>query len=150
MWTIPCNFFTQVNGRSPISLKFWQSIFVNRKKVSNQNFSSKKNYLAFLRLFYFSLPFYSNKNFFLHVLLRKAQIDRKKFSKKYIIDVKFLKESIPDVRLATRGFPNLKMPRNRFFFIIRYLISRIFVIFFTHVKTFVFSLFSSPNTLKKI
>ena len=60
---------------------------------------------------------------------------------KYIIDVKFLKESIPRVRLATRDFPNLKMTKNRFFFIIRYLISRIFVIFFMHVKTFGCSLF---------
>ena len=42
---------------------------------------------------------------------------------------KFLKESIPGVRLATRGFPNLKILKNRFFSIIRYLIIRIFVIF---------------------
>ena len=47
--------------------------------------------------------------------------------------------------LATPGYPNLKMPKNRYFFIIRYLISRIFVIFFMHVRIFVFSLFSSPN-----
>ena len=59
--------------------------------------------------------------------------------------MKFLKESIPGVILATRGLTNLKMSKNRFFFIIQYLISRIFVIFFMHVKTFVFSLFSSPN-----
>ena len=83
--------------------------------------------------------------FFLNFCYQRLRSIEKNFQK-YIIDVKFLKESIPCViyRLATRGFPNLKMSKNRFFFIIRHLISRIFVIFL-HVKTFVFSLFSSPN-----
>ena len=61
------------------------------------------------------------------------------------MDVKYLKELIPGVRLATRVFPNLKMSKNRFFFIIRYLIRRIFQIIFIGAKTVDFILFSSLN-----
>ena len=79
---IPCNFFTQVNCRSQISLKFWKGI-CQPKKSKQPKFQLKKIFLAFLRLFYFLLPFSPNKNFFLHFLLPRAQIDRKKFSKIY-------------------------------------------------------------------
>ena len=57
--------------------------FVKRKTVSSQIFSSKKFFLAFPRLFLFSLPFSSNKNFLLQLLLPKAYIDKKIFSKIY-------------------------------------------------------------------
>ena len=40
---------------------FGRAFFI-RKQVSSQIFSPKNFFLAFLRLFYFSLPFYSNKN----------------------------------------------------------------------------------------
>ena len=86
--------------------------FGNRKKVISQNLSSKKIFLAFLRLFYFSLSFYSNKNFFLQLLHQMLKSIEKNFQK-YIIDVTFLKESIPGVKLATQGFPNLKFRKSR-------------------------------------
>ena len=139
-------FFSPVGHR--FSSNFGRAL-VNQKKVSSQNSSSKKNFLAFLRLFYFSLPFSMNKNFFLQFLHQMLKSIEKNFQK-YMIDVKFLKESIPGVRSATRGFPNLKMPKNQFFFIIRYLISHINLCnFFYELKFCLLTFFRLTNALLK-
>ena len=103
--------------------------FVNQKKVSSQNLSSKKkNVWRFNACFIFCSHFLRTKTLLCIFCYQRLRLIVKNFEE-YIIDVKFLKESIYDVRLATRGSPNLKMPKNRFFFIIRYLICCIFVIF---------------------
>ena len=110
--------------------------FFIQKQVCCQIFGPKKIFLALLRLFYFSSPFFCN------VCCQRLRSIEKNFWK-YIIDV--LKESIPGIRLAIRGFPNLKMPKNRFFFIVRYIIRRIFLIFFYACKNLCFQSIFKPQ-----
>ena len=125
---IPRNFFTQVNCRSPILLKFCQGICYP-KTTRQPNFQLKKHFFFGVStpVLLFVAIFFEQKIFFNFCYQRLKSIE-KKFSK-CIIDVRFLKKSIPGVGLATRGFPNLKMLRNRFFFIIGFLISSIFKFF---------------------
>ena len=70
--------------------------------------------MTFLRLFYFSLLSYSNKNFFCNFCYQRLKSIEKK-CRKFTMDVKFFKQSIFGVTLATQGFPNLKIPKTVFF-----------------------------------